>query len=81
VRRGVAYAVCALADDILGPPHRDAVIDRMAASPALTQALSQQLVAINAIRRLDMPAPASLREHVEQAIRRACGLPMHGPPR
>jgi hypothetical protein len=34
--------------------------------------LKQQLVAIEAIRRLDTPAPAELRERIERTIHQAC---------
>jgi hypothetical protein len=37
----------------------------------LAWSLKQQLVAIEAIRRLDTPAPIELRERIERAIREA----------
>jgi hypothetical protein len=55
-----------------------ALMVAMSASPTLMLALHQQCVAVEAVRRLDCPAPAWLREHIEQAIRDACG-PSMGP--
>jgi hypothetical protein len=47
------------------------VLRRVSASPRLARALTQQLIAIEAVRRLDTPAPADLREQIEDAIREA----------
>jgi hypothetical protein len=44
----------------------------VSASPKLAQALNQQLVAIEAIRRLDTPAPKELHERIQLAAREAC---------
>ena len=46
---------------------RDTLVRRVSASPKLAQALKQQLVAIEAIRRLDTPAPTELRERIQCA--------------
>jgi hypothetical protein len=41
-------------------------------SPELAQALKQQLVAIEAIRRIDTRAPNELHERLQHAVRQAC---------
>jgi hypothetical protein len=40
----------------------------VSASPKLAREVKQQLVAIEAIRRLDTPAPTELRERLQQAV-------------
>lgn len=51
------------------------MLRRVSASPKLARALKQQLVALDAIRRLDMPAPAELRERIQRTIRAASATP------
>lgn len=62
----------ALADGTLPPKRREPLLRRVSASPKLARALKQQLVAIEAVRRLDMPAPTELHERIQRAIREAC---------
>jgi anti-sigma factor RsiW len=71
VRRRTARDLSALADGSLPRERREAVLRRVSASPRLARALTQQLIAIEAIRRLDTHAPADLREQIEDAIREA----------
>jgi anti-sigma factor RsiW len=61
----------ALADGSLPQARRKALLRRVSASPRLARVLEQQLIAIEAIRRLDTPAPTELREQIECAIREA----------
>ena len=67
MRRRTARELTALADGTLPPQRRDTHLRRVSASPKLAQALKQQLVAIEAIRRLDTPAPTELRERIQCA--------------
>jgi anti-sigma factor RsiW len=62
----------ALADGTLPPKRREPLLRRVSASPKLARALKEQLVAIEAIRRLDTPAPTELHERIQRAIREAC---------
>ena len=71
MRRRTARDLSALADGSLPLERREAVLRRVSASPRLARALTQQLIAIEAIRRLDTLAPADLREQIEDAIREA----------
>jgi anti-sigma factor RsiW len=71
VRRRTARELTALADGTLPPERRDAVLRRVSASPKLARALNQQLVAIEAIRRLDTPAPTDLRERIHRQAHEA----------
>jgi hypothetical protein len=48
------------------------MLRRVSARPKLARALKEQLVAIEAIRRLDTAAPTDLRERIQRAIREAC---------
>jgi hypothetical protein len=71
VRRQTARDLTALADGSLPQGRRQALLRRVSGSPTLAYALKQQLIAIEAIRRLDTPAPDELRERIEDAIREA----------
>jgi anti-sigma factor RsiW len=66
-----ARDLTALADGSLPHARRKALLRRVSASPRLARVLEQQLIAIEAIRRLDTPAPTELREQIEDAIREA----------
>ena len=72
MRRRTARNLAALADGTLPPERREALLRQVSASPELARALKQQLVALEAIRRLDTPAPAELRERIQRATREAC---------
>ena len=61
----------ALADGTLSPKRRERLLRRVSASPELASILKQQLVAIEAIRRLDDAAPPAVREQIERATREA----------
>ena len=71
MRRRTARALSALADGTLPPERRARLLRRVAASPKLARALGQQLIAIEAIRRLDNPAPPELRERIQRVTREA----------
>jgi anti-sigma factor RsiW len=75
VRLQTARELTALADGTLPPERREALLRRVSASPKLAHALKQQVIAIEAIRRLDTPAPLELRERIERAIRETCATP------
>ena len=53
---------------MLAPQRRETLLRRVSASPKLARALNQQLVAIEAVRRLDTPAPTELRERIQRTI-------------
>ena len=72
MRRRTARDLTALADGTLPPERREPMLRRVSASPKLARALKQQLIAIQAIRRLDTPAPTELRERIRRAAREAC---------
>jgi hypothetical protein len=67
MRRRTARDLTALADGTLSPRRREPLLRRVSASPKLARALKQQLIAIEAIHRLDMPAPTALREWIQRA--------------
>jgi anti-sigma factor RsiW len=71
MRRRIARDLTALADGTLSPKRRERLLRRVSASPKLARALGQQLIAIEAIRRLDAPAPTALRERIHRASREA----------
>ena len=73
MRRRTARDLSALADGSLPQDRRDALLRRVSESPRLARALEQQLIAIEAIRRLDAPAPTELRERIECDIRERAG--------
>lgn len=66
----MARELTALADGNLPPKCREALIRRVSASPDLARALKRQLVAIEAVRRLDNPAPPELHERIRAIIER-----------
>ncbi|MBV9167318.1 MAG: hypothetical protein JO342_14345 [Solirubrobacterales bacterium] len=66
MRRRTARAITALADGSLPQARHDAVLRRVSGSPKLARALKQQLVAIEAIRLLDAPAPTQLRDQIQR---------------
>lgn len=72
MRRRTARDLTALADGTLPPERTEALLRRVAASPTLARALKQQLIAIEALRRLDTPVPIGLRKRIECAILEAC---------
>jgi hypothetical protein len=80
VTRRTARELTALADGTLPRQRREGLLRRVSASPELTRALEQQLVAIDAIRRLDTPAPTALRKRIQRAIRDAWATPQRSPP-
>jgi hypothetical protein len=53
-------------------PTANALLRRVSASPKLARALKQQLVAIEAIRRLDTLAPPNRHERIQRAVWEAC---------
>ena len=61
----------ALADGTLAPGRRERLLRRVSASPKLASLLKQQLVAIEAVRRLDNAAPPAVRERIARATREA----------
>ena len=67
-----ARELTALADGTLPPKRRERMLRRVSASPELARALKDQLVALEAIRRLDTPAPTELHERIQRATREAC---------
>jgi tellurite resistance protein len=71
MRRRTARNLTALADGTLPPKRRERLLRRVSASPKLARALQQQLIAIEAIRRLDAPAPNELHERIQRATRAA----------
>jgi hypothetical protein len=75
VSRRTARALTALADGSLPPERRAALLERVSSSPRLARALNHQVVAIEAIRRLDTPAPAELHARIQLAILAAFETP------
>lgn len=72
MRRRTARELTALADGTLPPERRDGLLRRVSASPKLARALKDQLVAIEAVRGLDTPAPPHLRDRIQRAIHETC---------
>ena len=72
MRRQTARDLTALADGTLQPDRRDALLRRVSTSPRLARVLAQQLLAVEAIRRLDTPAPPHLRDRIQRANGEAC---------
>jgi hypothetical protein len=72
VRCQIARELTALADGSLPEERREALLRLVSASTTLTRALAQQLVAIEAVRRLDTRAPTELRRRIQRATRNAC---------
>jgi hypothetical protein len=52
----------------------------VSASPKLARALEQQVIAIQAVRRLETSAPAELRERIQRALRKARAAERRRPP-
>jgi hypothetical protein len=48
---------------------------RVSTSPKLARALKQQLAAVEAVRRLNTPAPAELHKRIQDAVRAARATP------
>ena len=48
------------------------LLREVATSPILAHALAQQVLAVDTVRRLDVRAPAALRERIRRLIRQAC---------
>jgi hypothetical protein len=71
MRRRTARDLTALADGTLPEERCGALLDRVLISPELARALEQQLIAVEAIRRLDTPAPSELRDRIGRAIHEA----------
>jgi anti-sigma factor RsiW len=67
--RRTARQLTALADGTLPPQRREALLHRISISPELAWNLEQQLVAVEAISRLDTAAPPRLRERIARAAR------------
>jgi hypothetical protein len=79
VSRPNARELTALADGTLAADRRVALLRKVAASPNLAQALAQQLLAVEAVRRLDTPAPTELRERIQRATGKARATPSSSP--
>jgi hypothetical protein len=62
----IGLELTALADGTLAAERRIALLRKIAASPNLAQALAQQMLAVEAIRRLDTRAPTELRERIQR---------------
>jgi hypothetical protein len=62
-----------LADGTLSGDRRTALEERIRSSPELAAALERQRTAVTALRGLDVPAPAGLRERIEAQRRRPSG--------
>lgn len=71
MRRRTARELTALADGTLPPERRRTLLRRASASPTLARALKQQLIAVEAIRRIDTPAPTELRQQIQRTIDQA----------
>jgi DNA-binding TFAR19-related protein (PDSD5 family) len=71
MRRRTARDLTALADGTLPQECWEALLRRVLVSPELARALEQQLIAVEAIRRLDTPAPTELRDRIRRAIHEA----------
>lgn len=67
----MARELTALADGTLPPKRGERLLRRVSRSPKLARALKQQLIAIEAIRRLDTPARTDLHERIQRAVREA----------
>ena len=80
MRRRIARDLTALADGTLSPKRRERLLRRVSASPKLARAFKQQLVAIEAIHRLDTPAPTELGERIQRATREACAAQQSASP-
>jgi hypothetical protein len=80
VTRRTARELTSLADGTLPRQRRDALLRRVSASPELARALEQQLIALEAIRRLETPAPTELRERIQRAIHDARATAQRRPP-
>lgn len=66
MRRRTARELTHLADGSLSDERREALLQRVLTSPELARALTQQRLAIEALRSLDAPAPAGLRKLVQR---------------
>lgn len=66
MRRATARALAALADGTLPRPKRAALLRRVARSAKASRALEDQRFAVEVVRSLADPAPARLRELLEQ---------------
>ncbi|MGN6171019.1 MAG: hypothetical protein ACTHQQ_23030 [Solirubrobacteraceae bacterium] len=75
MRRRTARDLCALADGTLRGDRRDALLGRVSSSPRLARALKSQLIAVEAVRRLDTHAPTALRQRIQLAIDEASPTP------
>jgi hypothetical protein len=80
VRRRTARELTALADGTLPPERCESLLRRVSASPKLARALEQQVIAIQAVRRLETSAPAELRERIQRALRKARAAERRRPP-
>ena len=65
MRRRTARDLAALADGTLQAERREALLRRVSKSSRLARALESQLIAVDAIRRVQAPAPAELHERIE----------------
>lgn len=75
-----ARELTALADGTLAADRRVALLRKVAAAPNLAQALAQQMLAVEAVRRLETRAPAELRERIQRDTVEACTTPQRSPP-
>lgn len=76
--RRTGLELTALADGTLAADRRVAILGRVAASPNLAHALAQQLLAVEAVRRLDTPAPDRLHQRIKHLVQ-ACAAPNRSP--
>jgi hypothetical protein len=80
VNRRTARELTALADGTLAAERRIALLRKIAASPNLAQALAEQMLAVEAARRLDTPAPTDLRKRIQRDTCEARATPQRSPP-
>jgi anti-sigma factor RsiW len=80
MKRQTARDLTALADGTLQPERRAALLRRVSTSPRLARVLAQQLLAVEAIRRLDTPAPPRLRDRIQRVNHEARTTPQSSSP-
>ena len=80
MRRNTVRDLTALADGTLPPKRRGPLLRQVSASPKLARTLKQQVIAIQAIRRLDTTAPIELHQRIQRAARGAGATPQGASP-
>lgn len=68
MRRRTIRELSALADGTLPADRREVVARRVSKSPRRARALESHLIAIEAIRRAETPAPAELHERIKALL-------------